>query len=141
MDEISVISGLLSLRESDPPFFAALVALFALLAPYAKTLALARGSKSASRPARCFPSSPWTGRLAMADIFLIALYIVVARGVGGRPGGDAPGGLYLFTGAILASLAISWAEEGAEPVIDAKAHCFGNQTLGGKVADLPGWTW
>jgi len=108
MDEISVISGLLSLRESDP-LLAALVALFALVAPYAKTLALAAIQIGLASRA-LLPVVAWTGRLAMADIFLIALYIVVARGVGvGRV--ETAWGLYLFTGAILASLAISWAEK------------------------------
>jgi hypothetical protein len=46
----------------------------------------------------------------MADIFLIALYIVIARGVGvGRV--ETAWGLYLFTAAVLASLALSWAEK------------------------------
>lgn len=108
MDEISVVSGLLSLRETDP-FLAALVAFFALLAPYAKTLALVAVQFGLASRA-LLPAITWAGRLAMADIFLIALYIVVARGVGvGRV--ETAWGLYLFTGAILGSLAISWAEK------------------------------
>lgn len=108
LDEISVISGLLSLRESDP-FLAALVALLALVAPYIKTLALAAVQIGlASR--RWLHVITWAGRLAMADIFLIALYIVIARGVGvGRL--ETAWGLYLFTAAILGSLALSWAEK------------------------------
>ena len=48
------------------------------------------------------------GRLAMADVFLIALYIVVVKGVGlGHV--ETAWGLYLFTACILASLAIGWA--------------------------------
>lgn len=108
MDEISVVSGLLSLRETDP-FLAALVALLALVAPYAKTLALVAVQVGLASRA-LLPAITWAGRLAMADIFLIALYIVVARGVGvGRV--ETAWGLYLFTGAILASLVISWAEK------------------------------
>ena len=42
----------------------------------------------------------------MADIFLIAIYIVLAKGVGvGRV--ETGWGLYLFTFCVLASLAIS----------------------------------
>ncbi|MDJ1007215.1 MAG: paraquat-inducible protein A [Paracoccaceae bacterium] len=108
LDEISVISGLLSLRETDP-FLAALVALLALAAPYAKTLALAAVQLGLVTRA-ALPYITWAGRLAMADIFLIALYIVIARGVGvGRV--ETAWGLYLFTFAILASLALSWAEK------------------------------
>ena len=47
------------------------------------------------------------GKLAMADIFLIALYITLAKGVGvGRL--EPAWGLYLFTACILASLWVSW---------------------------------
>ena len=42
----------------------------------------------------------------MADVFLIALYIVVVKGVG-LATVETAWGLYLFTGCILASLAIS----------------------------------
>jgi uncharacterized paraquat-inducible protein A len=46
------------------------------------------------------------GRLAMADVFLIALYIVAFKGIGmGRV--EVAWGLWLFTACILASLAIS----------------------------------
>jgi hypothetical protein len=42
----------------------------------------------------------------MADIFLLALYIVVVNGIGyGRV--ETAWGLYLFTGCILASLLVS----------------------------------
>lgn len=108
LDEISVISGLLSLWESDP-VLAGLVALLALVAPYLKTLLLA-AVQLGFAPRRLLPALTWAGRLAMADIFLIALYIVLARGVGvGRV--ETAWGLYLFTGAILVSLALSWAEK------------------------------
>lgn len=46
------------------------------------------------------------GRLAMVDVFLIALYITLAKGMGvGRV--ETAWGLYLFTGCILASLGVS----------------------------------
>ena len=46
------------------------------------------------------------GKLAMADVFLIALYIVLAKGVGvGRI--ETGWGLYLFTFCVLASLVIT----------------------------------
>jgi uncharacterized paraquat-inducible protein A len=52
------------------------------------------------------------GKLAMADIFLIALYITLTKGIGiGRI--EVAWGLYLFTFCILASLAISFLSERA----------------------------
>ncbi len=104
LDEISVISGLQSLWGSDV-FLALLVTVFALFAPYLKTIGLALlhfGLLSR----RLLPILSWMGKLAMADIFLIALYIVVAKGVGiGKV--ETAWGLYLFTGCILASIVIS----------------------------------
>jgi hypothetical protein len=46
----------------------------------------------------------------MADIFLIALYIVVGKGVG-HATIETAWGLYLFTFCILASLALSMVED------------------------------
>ena len=57
---------------------------------------------------RTLPALNLLGKLAMADIFLIALYITIAKGIGlGRI--ETAWGLYLFTGCILASLGISLA--------------------------------
>ncbi|MEM6390734.1 MAG: paraquat-inducible protein A, partial [Pseudomonadota bacterium] len=51
------------------------------------------------------PALQFLGKLAMADIFLIALYIVIAKGVGvGRV--ETAWGLYFFTACILASITI-----------------------------------
>ncbi len=52
------------------------------------------------------PITTILGKLAMADIFLIAIYIVVAKGVGvGRL--ETAWGLYLFTFCVLLSYAIT----------------------------------
>lgn len=104
LDAISVITGLQALWEKDVAL-ALLVTLFALFAPYVKTLGLAMVQFRLASP-RILPALQILGKLAMADIFLIALYIVLARGVGvGRI--ETGWGLYLFTGCVLASLAIS----------------------------------
>jgi uncharacterized paraquat-inducible protein A len=104
LDEISVITGLQSLWESDVGL-ALLVTVFALFAPYLKTIGLALLHFRLLSP-RLLPVLAWMGKLAMADVFLIALYIVVAKGVGvGRV--ETAWGLWLFTGCILASIAIS----------------------------------
>lgn len=103
-DEISVISGLLTLWEEDV-LLALIVAVFALIAPMLKTLGLALFHLG-RLPARLLPVVALLGKLAMADIFLIALYIVIAKGMGvGRL--EVAWGLYLFTACILASLAFS----------------------------------
>lgn len=106
MSEISVLSGLGALWETDRAL-ALLVAVLALAAPYAKTLALA-AMHFGLVGMRALPAVALAGRLAMADVFLLALYIVVARGTGvGRI--ETAWGLYLFTGCVLASLAIAQA--------------------------------
>ncbi|HEX9856841.1 MAG TPA: paraquat-inducible protein A [Paracoccaceae bacterium] len=108
LSEISVISGLQALWEADV-FLALLVTALALFAPYLKTIGLALMHFRLLSP-RVLPALHVLGRLAMADIFLIALYIVVAKGVGvGRV--ETAWGLYLFTGCILASLLLSFLAE------------------------------
>lgn len=106
LSEISVVSGLQSLWQSDVAL-ALLVTALAIFAPYLKTLGLALIHMRLLSP-RVIGVLHVLGRLAMADIFLIALYIVVAKGVGvGRI--ETAWGLYLFTACVLASLAIGWA--------------------------------
>jgi len=104
LSEISVLTGLQSLWQKDI-FLALLVTFFALFAPYLKTIGLALVHFKMASP-RVLGVLQWLGKLAMADIFLIALYIVLAKGVGvGRV--ETAWGLYLFTACILASLIIS----------------------------------
>jgi len=104
LSEISVISGLQSLWGSDV-FLALMVTIFALFAPYLKTMGLALIHFNLLSD-RLLPVLSWMGKLAMADIFLIALYIVVAKGVGiGKL--ETAWGLYLFSVCIIASITIS----------------------------------
>ncbi|SEQ41021.1 paraquat-inducible protein A [Thalassovita taeanensis] len=104
LSEISVISGLRSLWGTDVAL-ALLVTLFALVAPMLKTLGLALIHFDLL-DRKTLPILTIVGKLAMADIFLIALYITIAKGIGvGRI--ETAWGLYLFTACILASLAIS----------------------------------
>ena len=110
LSEVSVISGLQSLWTTDI-FLAVVVAVFALIAPYLKTIGLALVHWRYLSP-RAIPALTFLGKLAMADIFLIALYITLAKGIGvGRL--EVAWGLYLFTACILTSLWISWATERA----------------------------
>ncbi len=104
LTEISVLTGLQSLWAEDI-ILAVLVTFLALFAPYMKTLGLALIQFRLASP-RLIPALNILGKLAMADIFLLALYIVIAKGVGvGRV--ETAWGLYLFTFCVLASFAIS----------------------------------
>ncbi|AWD20816.1 paraquat-inducible protein A [Pseudogemmobacter blasticus] len=105
MDEISVITGLQSLWGSDPAL-ALLVTFLAVFAPYAKVIGLALVQFGLLAP-RVLPALHVLGKLAMADVFLIALYIVIAKGAG-MVTVETAWGLYLFTGCILASLFLGW---------------------------------
>jgi paraquat-inducible protein A len=104
LSQISVMSGLQALWEKDV-VFALLVTLFAIFAPYVKTIGLALLHFRMLSP-RVLPALHILGKLAMADIFLIALYIILAKGIGlGRV--ETAWGLYLFTGCVVASLGLS----------------------------------
>lgn len=111
MDEISVITGLQSLWQSDAAL-ALLVTFLAIFAPYAKTIGLALLHFSLLSP-RALPLLQILGKLAMADVFLIALYIVIAKGAG-HVTVETAWGLYLFTACILASFLVSWRAEARE---------------------------
>lgn len=104
LDEISVITGLQSLWASDVAL-ALLVTVMAVFAPMAKTAGLALLDFGLLSP-RALPALRILGKLAMADVFLIALYIVVVKGVG-LATVEVAWGLYLFTACILLSLILS----------------------------------
>ena len=119
-DTITVISGLQKLWQTDA-FLAIAVTFFAIVAPMLKCLCLAlvhfgvlsiRAQKAVS----------FTGKLAMADIFILALYIVIAKGIGiGQI--EVAWGLYLFTAAVIASLLVSIVDgtQAAAPSADTES--------------------
>ncbi len=105
LDEISILSGLAVLWGDGEWALAALVALFALVAPMVKTALLA-GLHWRGGGARLLAWVQIMGKLAMADVFLIAVYITVAKGLSvGRV--ETAWGLWLFTACVLSSLLIS----------------------------------
>ncbi|WP_102226500.1 paraquat-inducible protein A [Acidimangrovimonas sediminis] len=110
LSRISVVSGLQALWGSDV-MLALLVTFLAIFAPYLKTIGLALLHLGLLSP-RVLPALTLLGKLAMADVFLIALYIVVVKGVG-LATVRTDWGLYLFTGCVLASLALSIASKRA----------------------------
>jgi paraquat-inducible protein A len=105
MDEISIISGLQSLWRTDAAL-ALLVTFLAVFAPYAKTIGLALLHFDLLSP-KTLPALGLLGRLAMADIFLIAIYIVLVKGVG-MVTIETAWGLYLFSACVLTSILIGW---------------------------------
>lgn len=104
LSEISVITGLQSLWGSDV-ILALTVTAFAIFAPYLKTIGLAL-VQWGLLDTRVQPVLHVLGKLAMADVFLIALYITLAKGIGYATI-ETAWGLYLFTGCILVSIVLS----------------------------------
>ncbi len=104
MKEISVVSGLQSLWESDV-YLALLVTFLAVFAPFMKALGMVLiGFGLLDKTVK--PVLFLLAKLAMADVFLLALYVVVAKGIGvGRI--EVAWGLYLFTGCVLVSVVTS----------------------------------
>ncbi|MEM9098062.1 MAG: paraquat-inducible protein A [Pseudomonadota bacterium] len=106
-DTITVFGGVQDLWEVDRAL-AILVALFAMIMPMAKTLMLAAIHRGWRGPMGLVSL---IGKLSMADVFLIALYIVVVKGVGiGHV--TTAWGLWFFTGCVLASIWIAWRTQG-----------------------------
>lgn len=110
-DEISIFSGIIDLWESDT-FLCVVVALFAVVAPYLKTVALVYAQFSEAEAARrILPALEFLGRVSMTDVFLVAFYVIAYRGVGEIV---VDWGLYLFTGLVLVSIWSSWATRRAK---------------------------
>ncbi|UWQ15547.1 paraquat-inducible protein A [Aliiroseovarius sp. M344] len=106
LKEVSVISGLQALWDTDV-VLALIVTFFAVFAPIMKVLGLALIQFGMMRR-KMLPVFNVLGKLAMADIFLIALYIVLVKGID-LAKIETGWGLYLFTACVLASIALSFA--------------------------------
>lgn len=105
LSEISILSGLASLWQSGELLLFMIVAFFALVAPMIKTVTLVLVQLYRA-PASLLPALEITGKLAMADVFLIAVYVTLAKGLAvGRV--ETAWGLWLFTACVLASLVVS----------------------------------
>ena len=105
-EEISVVSGLQVLWATDV-FLALLVTFFAIFAPMLKVIGVAL-IQFGMMKRKVLPAFNFLGKLAMADIFLIALYIVLVKGVH-LARVETGWGLYLFTFCVLASIFASQA--------------------------------
>ncbi len=104
LHELSVVSSISSLWDTDI-FLAILVAFFALIAPMFKTGLLA-AMHFGMLGTNMLPALGLLGKLAMADVFLVALYIVLSKGVGVGVV-ETAWGLYLFTFCVLLSLLLT----------------------------------
>ncbi|WP_340108921.1 paraquat-inducible protein A [Pikeienuella sp. HZG-20] len=105
--ELTILGGVRDLWRSDPAL-AVLVALFAIGAPYLKTILLALVQFGALSGAGWSGVLVFMGKLSMTDVFLLALYIVVVKGVGvGHV--ETAWGLWFFTGLVLASFGLALA--------------------------------
>ncbi|WP_298494310.1 paraquat-inducible protein A [uncultured Maritimibacter sp.] len=104
LKEVSVMSGLVALWQEDLLLFA-VVFVFAIVAPALKVVGMAL-LHAGRLNARLKPVFGFLGRVAMADIFLMALYVVIIKGVA-MTRVEVGWGLYLFSFCVLASLAVS----------------------------------
>ena len=103
--ELTIFGGVADLWRTDI-FLATIVAIFAVLAPYLKTILLAAVHLRLVGGDRWFAALEFAGKLSMADVFLLAVYIVAIKGVGiGHV--ETAWGLYLFTALVLSSLFIA----------------------------------
>ncbi|MCL5775609.1 paraquat-inducible protein A [Limibaculum sp. FT325] len=105
-ERVSILGGLGDLWAVDRAL-AIVVALFAVAIPYAKTLTLA-AVQFDLLGRRAMPAIEALGKLSMVEVFLVAVYIVVVKGVG--LGHVTPAwGLWLFTGCVLGQIWIAHA--------------------------------
>ena len=103
LSEITILSGLQSLWASDI-ILALIVTFFALFAPLLKTLATAL-VQFGYLSEKAQPTLGLLAKFSMADVFLVALYITVIKGISfGRI--EVGWGLYLFTFCVIASLVV-----------------------------------
>ncbi|MEL7464624.1 MAG: paraquat-inducible protein A [Pseudomonadota bacterium] len=108
-NELSIASGIADLWETDV-YLAAIVAVFAVVAPYLKTILLAAIQTGLVGGPTWISVVSIAGKLSMADVFLLALYIVLIKGVGvGYV--ETAWGLYLFTACVLGSIAVAMMTE------------------------------
>lgn len=107
--EYSVMEALQGVWQRDI-YLALLMTFFAVFAPYIKVIGISLIQFNMMSP-RLLAPLQFLGKLAMADIFVIALIIVLYTGidVAGISGQiETAWGLYLYTGCVIASFLISF---------------------------------
>ncbi|NOX72989.1 MAG: paraquat-inducible membrane protein A [Alphaproteobacteria bacterium] len=106
--EYSIMDALQGVWKNDV-YLALLMTFFAVFAPYIKIISTALIQFNLMSP-RLMGPMQFIGKLAMADIYAIAIFIVIYTGidVAGISGQvETSWGLYLFTGNVIASILIS----------------------------------
>jgi paraquat-inducible protein A len=105
LKEVTVVTGIQSLWSEDK-YLALLVTFFALFAPMAKTIGLSLVQYDLLSEA-VKPVIHFIGKLAMADVFIIAITCILIKGVGiGKM--DVLWGTYLFSFCVIMSTIISY---------------------------------
>jgi paraquat-inducible protein A len=110
LQNYSIMEALQAVWERDI-YLALLMTFFAVFAPYIKVISVALIQFNLMSPYLLRPMQ-FLSKLAMADIFVIAIFIVLYTGidVAGVSGQvETSWGLYLFTGCVIASILISFA--------------------------------
>jgi paraquat-inducible protein A len=107
--DYTLITGAQGLWEKGERFLAAVLLLFSGVFPVIKLLLLGAMLILPMRPgprARLVDLTDAVGRWSMLDVFVVALFIVLARSALIATAAPAPG-LYVFCGAIIASMLLS----------------------------------
>ncbi|MDO5646799.1 paraquat-inducible protein A [Paracoccus sp. (in: a-proteobacteria)] len=103
LDTVTIISGLQALWASSA-VLALVVTAAAIFFPMLKTIGVALIQFDLMSP-KLSPILAWAGKFAMADIFLISLYILIFKGIGlGHV--NVAWGMYLFTACVVASIIV-----------------------------------
>ena len=102
----SILSGIRALLAGDGVWIGLLLLLFSVLFPIGKLVALrvALGSGASSRLHRVLAG---IGRFSMADVFVVALLVVVSKTFPGGTTIDLRWGIYAFAGAALLTMGLT----------------------------------
>ena len=104
LEKISILSGIASIWDTDP-FLALVVISFAIAAPFIKVVSQV-AIDFWSRAILPKWATLLLARFAMADVFLIALYVAIVKGIGiGRV--TTEWGIYLFSACVISSLIVT----------------------------------
>jgi len=105
LEEVTIVSGIQSLWAEDK-YLALLVTFFALFAPVTKTIGLSLIQFDLLSE-KVKPAIHFIGKLAMAEIFIIAFTCILIKGVGvGQM--EILWGTYLFSLCVIASTIVSY---------------------------------
>jgi len=102
----SILSGIRALIVGDGLWIGLLLLLFSVVFPIAKLIAL-RVAMGVGAPNRLHHLLGAIGRFSMADVFVVALLVVVSKTFPGGTTIDLRWGLYAFAGAALLTMMVT----------------------------------